>query len=189
MNLASDSRRKLTMLSVVALLAATGTFVWYGPERVKVKLLELAMAYSQSELSALAGQPLPIVAWRDVEGQARETTDEPLRRTIAYVSAEGCSACEAIGEYLALRQSELADHAIEVRVMMDERAQPSPLLPREWIRRLDDAALLKQLRGLAYPTVYLLDAERRVESVQTGFSRELLQAWIDRQSRAIPVES
>lgn len=119
------------------------------------------------------GSEAPDFTFRDAKGRSRRLSDVKADYTFLFFSNPGCNACKDIEEELkapvymedAIRQGKIAVVSIYIDSEIDKWKEYQPNYPLNWITGYDPAGIIRSdtlYEVRAIPSLYLLDAEKRI---------------------------
>lgn len=130
------------------------------------------------------GSVAPDFAFRDIRGRTRRLSDIKARYILLFFSNPGCQACKDIEEELkapsymeeAIKTGRVAVVSVYIDNETDKWREYEPNYPRSWVTGYDPSGKLREdtlYEIRAIPSLYLLDADRKVILKDTPTQRAL----------------
>lgn len=172
----SPLRDEDTYLPFVERMAAS---VWTHPDSRHAYEFEARMCALNPR-----GSVAPDFAFRDARGRTHKLSEVKAQNILLFFSNPGCQACKDIEEELkapvwmedAIKQGRVAVVSVYIDGEIDKWKAYEPNYPRSWVSGYDPSGKLREdtiYEIRAIPSLYLLDADRKVILKDTPTQRAL----------------
>ena len=136
-------------------------------------------AYQSRDL--LSAQPAPMWSATDLQGAPHQSTSYHGKKTLMYMWAPWCGVCSMVSDNIVRVADWMPDvHVISMALAYKDEARVRAYakehsLPGDVI--LGSVSIQRAFRVSAFPTVYVLDEQGRVEDAVVGYTSTFGLLW------------